>query len=125
MAPRSKPSDPASSQKNFRLQAEIRAACSRKALGRLTADGESHALHPIPHGAAERDLAAAGADGLGLQVKQDHPGASAVGNAEKLGLAAVLHPAGFDQKGDLVPLLFPRMLVGKPLVGQAVRQKPV
>ena len=82
MAPRSKPSEPASSQKNFRLQADIRAACSRKALGCLAADSEPHALHPVPHGAAERDLTAARADRLGLQVKQDHPGTGAVRHAK-------------------------------------------
>ena len=42
--------------------------------GRLAADGKAHTFHPIPHGPAQRHLATAGADGLCLEVKQDHPG---------------------------------------------------
>jgi hypothetical protein len=93
-------------------------------MGSLAADGQAHTLHPVTHGTAKRHLAAAGADRLGLQIEQDHPGPGAVRHAVELGLAAELEPAGFDQEGDAVLLLFPRLIVGEPLVRQRGQAEP-
>ena len=42
-----------------------------QAARRLAADRQPHALHPVTHGPAERDLSAARPDRLGLEVEQD------------------------------------------------------
>jgi hypothetical protein len=66
-------------------------------MGCLAANGETHALHPVTHGTAERHFTAAGANRLRLQVKQNHSGARTVGHTKKLGLTAVYQAARFDQ----------------------------
>ena len=101
------------------MQAEIRAACSRRLCAVSPPIGETHPLHPVPHGPAECDLTAAGADGLGLQVEQDHPGPGAIGHAIGHDPAAGFHAAGFYPERDAVALLFPGLLIRQALVRQA------
>jgi len=59
-------------------------------MGSLAADGQAHTLHPVTHGTAKRHLAAAGADRLGLQIEQDHPGPGAVWYPKEFDLTAEL-----------------------------------
>ncbi len=80
---------------------------------------KAHAIHPIPHAAAECDFPASCTDRLGLQVKQDHAGASTVRHAVGYGLSLGLHSAGLYPEGDLMSLFFPGLIVRKSLVGQA------
>src|ERR1700679_443347 len=81
---------------------EFQAACGypgsllSQRVSRFAADSEAHAFHPIPHRTTESNLPTAGANGLSLEVKQDHSGACAVGNPEKFDFPAMLQPAWLD-----------------------------
>ena len=91
---------------------------------RLPAHGDPHASHPVAHRAAQADVGAAGPNGLGLKVDQNHPGAGAVRDAkERCGAGACFEPAGLDEKGDGVPPLFPNLRVAKAFVREAGKAK--
>jgi hypothetical protein len=66
---------------------------------------ESAVKNPVTHGRSQRNLAAAGPDGVCSKVEQDHPGAGAVSDPKKLDLATVFKSAKFYElpKPERVP----------------------